>query len=81
MAKNGEKQQLERYAQYLEGLLRDNGIGFMVYRMETGGDYDVPLDMDPEWRLIHQRIQDAKESLDAKGIPFDENPPDEGERM
>ena len=70
-----EKQRLEDYALYLEELLRDSGIGYTEYRMETGGDHDESLDMDTEWRLIHQRIQDAKDALDTKKIPYEEIPP------
>jgi len=83
MTRNEEKRRLESYAIYLEGLLYANGIPYIEYRMESGGDIDESPDMDKAWRMIHehllQRIQDAKDALDANGISYDENPPDEND--
>ena len=81
-----EIQSLEPYASYLEALCRRNDLLVTEYRMEMGGNLDELPDMDPEWfriwfhldaerDLCKQRIQDAKESLDSHGIPYDETPP------
>ena len=83
MTRTEEKRKLESYALYLETLLYENGIPYTEYRMNTGGDIDESPDMDYEWRAIHnlllRRIQDAKDALDANGIPYDESPPDDND--